>query len=64
MDKFMSRKFLITVIGAVIVGFNDLIGNPLDEGSVNNLVMLLVSYIAGQSVADTAGHFKKPPTEE
>ena len=61
MDKiksFLSRKLLVAVFTAVLLAVNSQLSNPLDPDSVRNIVTVIVSYLLGQSIVDTASIIK------
>lgn len=60
-NKWVSRKLVITVIGALIVTLNDAIGLGLDQDTVWQLATVLTGYVIGQGVADAK---KKKTTQE
>lgn len=59
-SKWVSRKLVITVIGALIVTLNDAIGLGLDQDTVWQLATVLAGYLVAQGVADS----KKKETKE
>lgn len=58
LKTFLSRKFLIVVISAVLLGVNSQLAHPLDPEAVRNIVTVIVSYLIGQSVVDVVSAAK------
>ncbi|PEZ47019.1 hypothetical protein CN367_11655 [Priestia megaterium] len=59
-SKWISRKLVVTVIGALIITLNDAVGLGLDQDTVWQLATVLAGYVIGQGVADV----KKKETQE
>ena len=57
MSKFFSRKLWAAVAGAALIAFGQQLGLP--ESIYGDLVTLIMTYIAGQSVVDAATALKK-----
>lgn len=55
--KFFSRKLWATVAGAALLTLGQQLGLP--ETIYKDLVMLLMTYIAGQATVDAAAAFRK-----
>lgn len=49
-DAFTSKKFLATVIGAVVIALASALG--LSEEQATKVAAMICAYIIGQSVAD------------
>ena len=49
-DAFTSKKFLATVIGALVVALGSALG--LSEDQSTKVAAMICAYIVGQSVAD------------
>lgn len=56
--SFLSRKLLVAIFTAVLLTVNSQLANPLDADSVRNIVTVIVSYLLGQSIVDTAAIIK------
>ena len=53
-SKFLSRKLLLTLLTIAIIVGADLLGAPLDEGTLNMIVTLVLGLVGAQGVVDTA----------
>ena len=56
-SKLFSRKLWATVAGAALIALGSQLGLP--ESVYKDLVTLIMTYIAGQSVVDAAAALKK-----
>ena len=56
-DAFTSKKFLATVIGAVVVALGSALG--LSEDQATKVAMMICTYVLGQSVADAGKEKEK-----
>lgn len=54
MNKFKSRKFILAVVGAVLIILNDGLDLGVDSDTVIAFAGLLAVWITGESVVDTA----------
>ncbi len=54
LKAFASRKLLVAVLTALFLTVNSQLANPLDPDTVRNIVTVIVSYLLGQAVVDTA----------
>ena len=54
MDKFLSRKLLLTLGAIVIVAGSDLLGLGLDDESLNAIVTMVLGLGGAQGLLDTA----------
>ena len=54
MDKFLSRKLLLTLGAIVIVAGSDLLGLGLDDESLNAIVTMVLGLVGAQGLVDTA----------
>lgn len=57
MDKlktFVSKKLFITVGTVVLLIVNKKMGDPFDEATVKDIVMVVAAYLFGQAVVDVA----------
>lgn len=57
MDKFksfVSKKLFVTVGTIVLLIVNKKMGEPFDEATVKDIVLVVASYLFGQAVVDTA----------
>jgi hypothetical protein len=52
MEAFISRKFLVSVIGAAVIALNEKFGLSLDPEAVFTLGSIIVAYVTGQAVVD------------
>lgn len=59
MSKFKSRKFILAVVGAVLIVLNDGLDLGIDSETVLAFAGLLAVWITGESVVDTARSKKK-----
>jgi len=51
---FVSRKLFVTVGTVVLLMVNKKMGNPFDEATIKDIVMVVAAYLFGQSVVDIA----------
>ena len=54
MDKFLSRKLLLTLGAIVIVAGSDLLGLGLDDESLSAIVTMVLGLVGAQGLVDTA----------
>jgi len=54
MDKFMSRKLLLTVFAVTIVAGSSLLGLNLDDESLKAIVNMVLGLVGGQALVDVA----------
>jgi len=54
MDKFMSRKLLLTVFAVTIVAGSSLLGLNLDDESLRAIVNMVLGLVGGQALVDVA----------
>ena len=54
MDKFMSRKLLLTVFAVTIVAGSSLMGLNLDDESLKAIVNMVLGLVGGQALVDVA----------
>lgn len=52
MDKFISRKFVVTLVYALLVALNDRLGLKVSEDALLGLAGVASAYLLGQSYAD------------
>lgn len=52
MKKLKSRKFLMALVGGLLVVLNKGLDMGLPEDAITNLVWLLSAYILGESAVD------------
>lgn len=64
MSKFKSRKFILAVVGAVLIVLNDGLDLGIDSETVLAFAGLLAVWITGESVVDTARSKHKEQTQE
>ena len=55
MQKLASRKLIAFVVAFVIFMANGLIGSPLPEETIDQLLTALLGYLASQGLVDVAG---------
>ena len=48
LKAFLSRKLLVAVLSAILLGVNSQLANPLDPEAVRNIVTVIVSYLIWQ----------------
>ena len=58
MQKFMSRKLIAMIVGAIAVGILQHVGAA--PQTISDITGLIALYIGGQSVADAAASLKNP----
>ena len=61
MDKlktFVSKKLFITVGSVILLIVNKKMGNPFDDATVKDIVMVVGAYLFGQAIVDTASVIK------
>ena len=56
-DALTSKKFLATIIGALVVAIGSAVG--LSEDQATKVAMLICTYVLGQSVADVGKEKEK-----
>ena len=54
MDKFMSRKLLLTVFAVALVAGSSLLGLNLDDESLRAIVNMVLGLVGGQALVDVA----------
>lgn len=52
MEAFLSRKFLVSVVGFAVLALNEKFGLSLDPEAVFALGSIIVAYVTGQAVVD------------
>ena len=55
-EKLKSRKFWVTIVTALVIGFNDALGVGLDGETITQVVAVVAAYILGQGVVDATQH--------
>ena len=58
LSKLKSRKFILAVVGGLLIILNQGLDLNLPEGTILAFAGLLASYLIGQSVVDAAGNGK------
>ena len=58
MKRLLSRKFLLAVVTALIIVFNDGLGFKLPAKEIMAIVGVVSTYILGESLVDTFGKKK------
>jgi len=53
-EKFLSRKLLVTVLAVGLVAVSTLFDDALPAESLDALVTMLLTYVGGQSLVDSA----------
>jgi hypothetical protein len=53
MSKFLSRKFVVTLVFALLVAFRDQLGIDASDDSIMALAGVVASYLAMQGLIDT-----------
>ena len=51
-NPFVSRKFWFALLAIILTAFNDMMGEPLDEEAISNIVNTVLGYIGVQGVVD------------
>ena len=62
MEKLKSRKFILAVVGAMIVIANDGLGLGLEAETITRFVELIMTGIGSLMAVDIARELKKPKT--
>jgi hypothetical protein len=57
-DKFLSRKLILTSLAIVIVASSDLLGLELDDQSLNAITTMILGFVGGQSLVDVSSAIK------
>jgi hypothetical protein len=52
MDAFLSRKFIVSVVGAAVIALNEKLGLSLDPEVVIAFGSIIIAYVTGQAVVD------------
>jgi hypothetical protein len=52
MDAFLSRKFIVSVVGAAVIALNEKLGLNLDPEVVIAFGSIVIAYVTGQAVVD------------
>lgn len=58
LKKFVSRKFLATAACVALVVVCDLLGVPLDQGSLDAITSLALGLLGAQGLVDTVAAYK------
>jgi len=58
-QKLGSRKFLVTIFGAIGVLSNQLFGLEIPKDVIESFIFLIVSFIGVQGVVDSISSFTK-----
>lgn len=58
LDKFISRKLLLTIGAVVLVAGCDLLGVPLDEQALDAILKLVLGLVGAQGAVDVAAAFR------
>lgn len=58
MDKFLSRKLILTFMAISIVVASDLLGLELDDESLNAITTMILGFVGGQSLVDVSAAIK------
>ncbi len=56
--RFTSRKFLLAVLGVLIVFYNKEL--QLTPEQINAITTLIISFTAAEGIADTVSRFREP----
>lgn len=59
MDKLKSRKFIVTVLAAILVLLNDKFNLGISQEAIYSAVGMLGLYVVGQGVADAGSQGRK-----
>jgi len=59
MKKLGGRKFVLSILGALLFVCNDAFNIGLTEGTIMNVIMVIGAYIGAEGVADIVSRFKK-----
>lgn len=51
-EKLKSRKFLLALVGLIVMIGNAALGEPLDDVAQATVVTTVVGYIIGEGIAD------------
>lgn len=58
MQKFVSRKLLLTLLAILLVAGSDLLGLGLDDESLSAIVTMVLGMVGAQGLVDTAQAIK------
>jgi uncharacterized membrane protein len=58
-ERLTSRKFLITLLGAVVMLFSNLGVIPLNDNNAWQLIAILLSYLGIEGAADIASAWRR-----
>ena len=56
-ESLKSRKFWLTLIAMLLCGCNAAFGSPIPEGSLEELVKVVMAYVLGQGAVDLSSEF-------
>lgn len=59
MNKFLSRKFIVAVVSAILLVLNEGLGLNIPKDVVMPFVLLICTYLLGQSAVDVVGALKQ-----
>jgi hypothetical protein len=54
MEKFVSRKLILTVIVVVIVAGSDMLGLDLTDETLSSLTTMVLSFVGAQGLVDVS----------
>ena len=54
MEKFVSRKLILTVIVVVIVAGSDMLGLDLSDETLSSLTTMVLSFVGAQGLVDVS----------
>lgn len=52
LNKLQSRKLFVGFVGYTTIMVNGAVGNPIDEGTIQQALIVLGTYLVGQGIAD------------
>jgi len=59
LKSFVSKKLLALILVPIVMAGNKVIGSPLTEQNITELVYAVIAYLVGQSAVDTVKAGKK-----
>ena len=54
MEKFVSRKLILTLVGGIIVAGSDMLGLGLSDDTLTSLTTMVLSFVGAQGLVDVS----------
>jgi len=54
MEKFVSRKLILTIVVVVIVAGSDMLGLDLSDETLSSLTTMVLSFVGAQGLVDVS----------